>query len=144
VAAATVIAASLVGAIGAGGVERASGLRRALVYALALFAVFSAQELTEGALSAGHPDGLTGVFGQGGWLAVPLALLLGGLAALVAHLLDDVEEELGTATPLEKLPLASPPSGGSLLATARTLTPLAARTLSFGLARRPPPPLQVP
>ena len=43
----------------------------------ALLAVFTLQELVEGALSPGHPAGLVGVAGSGGWIAVPLALAIG-------------------------------------------------------------------
>ncbi|MCW3038964.1 MAG: hypothetical protein JWM31_869, partial [Solirubrobacterales bacterium] len=37
-----------------------------------LLAVFSAQELLEGALSAGHAGGASALVAGGGWLAVPL------------------------------------------------------------------------
>ena len=32
------------------------------------------QELLEGLLSTGHPDGLVGIFGEGGWWSVPIAI----------------------------------------------------------------------
>ena len=47
----------------------------------ALLAVFTLQELVEGALSPGHPAGLVGVAGSGGWIAVPLALAIGAAVA---------------------------------------------------------------
>jgi hypothetical protein len=137
---ATVIAASLAGALGACRGAPSSWSRRTLLYALSLLAVFSAQELTEGALSAGHPDGIHGLVGHGGWLAVPLALLLGGLAALVARLLDRVEDEIGAESrrrpAFPEAPPAPPP------ATASARAPMAALGLAFGLARRPPPALR--
>jgi hypothetical protein len=64
-----------------------------LVAAGALTAAFTAQELLEGALAPGHP-GLDGVFGGGGWVALPLALAIGGL---VAFLLWGAEEALDAA-----------------------------------------------
>jgi hypothetical protein len=51
--------------------------------ALLLLGLYCAQELMEGALAAGHAGGLTGVAGSGGWLAVPLAIGVGGLLALM-------------------------------------------------------------
>jgi hypothetical protein len=52
-------------------------LRLALLTAFALFALYSCQELLEGMLSSGHPGGLDGVFGNGGWWAAPLSLACG-------------------------------------------------------------------
>ena len=53
-----------------------------LVAALALVALFVAQELLEGALLQGHVAGLAGVVGAGGWIALPLAVAAGGVVAL--------------------------------------------------------------
>src|SRR6185437_1979020 len=44
-------------------------------------ALYSCQELLEGMLSTGHPGGFEGVFGDGGWWAVPLALACGTVVA---------------------------------------------------------------
>lgn len=52
-------------------------LRLTLLIAASLLALYSCQELLEGVLSNGHPEGLDGVFGDGGWWAVPLSLLCG-------------------------------------------------------------------
>src|SRR5690242_14819811 len=43
--------------------------------------LYIGQELLEGALATGHAAGIAGVFGGGGWLAVPAATLAGGLIA---------------------------------------------------------------
>jgi len=60
------------------------GLRRlALVSSVSLLGVYCAQELAEGFVAAGHPGGLAGVFGGGGWLAVPLSLAAGIVVALL-------------------------------------------------------------
>jgi hypothetical protein len=48
----------------------------------ALVAVFFGQELLEGAIFAGHPAGLAGVLGAGGWLALPLSFVAGGVLIL--------------------------------------------------------------
>ena len=49
--------------------------------AAALLAVFAGQELLEGALSATRAGGLSAVFAEGGWIAAPLAVLLGAIVA---------------------------------------------------------------
>src|SRR5579862_3802008 len=36
-----------------------------------LLAIYTLQELLEGALAQGHPGGFAGVFGHGGWWSVP-------------------------------------------------------------------------
>jgi hypothetical protein len=52
-------------------------LHLALLIAASLLALYSCQELLEGMLSNGHPEGFDGVFGEGGWWAVPLSLICG-------------------------------------------------------------------
>jgi hypothetical protein len=48
-----------------------------------LLAAYGAQETLEGALAPGHPGGVAGVVGHGGWAAIPLAAGI-GLAIAVA------------------------------------------------------------
>jgi hypothetical protein len=48
----------------------------------ALLAVYVGQELVEGVLFTGHPAGLAGVLGAGGWTAIPLSFAAGGLLTL--------------------------------------------------------------
>jgi hypothetical protein len=52
-------------------------LHLTLLIAASLLALYSCQELLEGMLSNGHPEGFNGVFGDGGWWAVPLSLVCG-------------------------------------------------------------------
>ena len=66
----------------AAGSRRTAGLRVWLLAALGLMAIYAGQELIEGWLATGHVAGLAGVFGGGGWCALPAALLIGGLLAL--------------------------------------------------------------
>ncbi|WP_354700331.1 hypothetical protein [Paraconexibacter sp. AEG42_29] len=61
-----------------------------------LLGVFCAQELLEGALSAGHPSGADALVLHGGWLAAPLALAAGLASALILH----EAEAAGSATPV--------------------------------------------
>jgi hypothetical protein len=59
-----------------------------LVASVSLAAVYTFQEGFEGAFAPGHPAGLIGVFGHGGWTALIFSLLLGAVIALltrVAH-----------------------------------------------------------
>ncbi len=56
-----------------------------LVATVGLVAIYTGQELLEGLLSSGHPPGLHGVFGHGGWVVVPTAFALAGVIALAIH-----------------------------------------------------------
>ncbi len=56
-----------------------------LVLALALLAVYTGQELLEAALTSGRDVSAAVVLAGGGWTALPLALAIGALAALLVH-----------------------------------------------------------
>jgi hypothetical protein len=56
-----------------------------LICAAALVAIYVTQELLEGLLATGHPAGLVGVFGYGGWWSVPVALAVGLVLAAAFH-----------------------------------------------------------
>src|ERR1019366_4753159 len=48
-----------------------------------LVAIYATQELLEELLASGHPGGVAGVFGHGGWWAVPVAAIVAaGITAL--------------------------------------------------------------
>jgi hypothetical protein len=47
------------------------------VCAACLLGVYTCQEFLEGTFVTGHPAGLVGIFGYGGWWAVPAALGVG-------------------------------------------------------------------
>jgi hypothetical protein len=50
----------------------------------ALIALYTGQELLEGLFATGHPGGIAGVLGDGGWWAIPVAHMLAlGLALLL-------------------------------------------------------------
>ncbi len=59
-----------------------------LVASAGLLAIYSTQEALEGVFAAGHPGGLEGVFGHGGWWAVVLSVLFGLAVALILRLAD--------------------------------------------------------
>jgi hypothetical protein len=48
---------------------------------VALVAMYTLQEGFEGAFAPGHPAGLVGIFGHGGWTAILLSLIVGALIA---------------------------------------------------------------
>jgi len=56
-----------------------------LVCSAALVGIYVGQELLEGFVLTGHPAGLVGVFGYGGWWSIPVALCVGLVLAAVFH-----------------------------------------------------------
>jgi hypothetical protein len=56
-----------------------------LACAACLVAIFAAQETLEGLFATGHPAGLAGIFGYGGWWAIPAALCVGFVLAALLH-----------------------------------------------------------
>jgi hypothetical protein len=56
-----------------------------LICAASLVVIYSGQEFLEGLLATGHPAGLVGIFGYGGWWAIPAALCVGLVLASLLH-----------------------------------------------------------
>ncbi|MBV8218150.1 MAG: hypothetical protein JO325_06790 [Solirubrobacterales bacterium] len=56
-----------------------------LLCAACLVAVYVTQELLEGLFLTGHPGGVIGVFGYGGWWSIPAALAVGLVLAAAFH-----------------------------------------------------------
>ncbi len=56
-----------------------------LICAASLVTIYSGQEFLEGLLATGHPAGLVGIFGYGGWWAIPAALCVGLVVAALLH-----------------------------------------------------------
>ena len=56
-----------------------------LACSAALVAIFATQEFLEGLFATGHPAGLVGIFGFGGWWSIPAALCVGLVLAAVFH-----------------------------------------------------------
>jgi hypothetical protein len=111
--------------------------RRIAIFAGALLAIYLAQESLEAALSAGHPVVPVTLLGQGGWLALPLALFIGTLSAFLARALEGVERAIALVHAIRVRSRAPAVRGRALPARALRL---AFAPLAFGLARRPPPP----
>ncbi len=116
---------------------RAALSRRVTVFTGALLAIFTGQELLEGLL-AGHPAEMGSVFGHGGWIALPLALVIGLASALIARALEGIERAIAVvhATLSRR---SRPPAVRGRALPARGPR-LASAPLAFGIARRPPPP----
>ena len=73
-----------------------------------LVAIYVGQEFLEGWLAVGHPAGLVGIFGMGGWWSIPAALCVGLVLAVVFHGARWVLDELAQrAHPLD-LPASAP------------------------------------
>jgi hypothetical protein len=83
-----------------------------------LVAIYVAQELLEGLLATGHPAGLIGVFGYGGWWSIPAALGVGLVLAASFHGAQWVIHEVarrraGRLVPAAARPTASLGSAGT-------------------------------
>jgi hypothetical protein len=119
---------------------RASLPRRVAIFAAALLAIFVTQESLEGMIAAGHPGGAAAILASGGWLAIPLAVALGFVAALLARSLEGIEIAIAIAArrATHLLPRAPRDRGSARPAPS---VPRVLDSLAFGLARRPPPPV---
>lgn len=56
-----------------------------LLCAGSLVAIYCAQEFLEGLFAAGHPAGIAGIFGYGGWWAIPASAAVGLVLAATFH-----------------------------------------------------------
>jgi hypothetical protein len=56
-----------------------------LICVTSLVAIYAAQESLEGQFASGHPAGLVGIFGFGGWWAIPAAACVGLVLAATFH-----------------------------------------------------------
>jgi hypothetical protein len=50
-----------------------------------LVAIYVMQEFLEGLFATGHPAGLAGIFGYGGWWSIPAAVCVGLVLAAIFH-----------------------------------------------------------
>jgi hypothetical protein len=77
---------------------------------IALVVIYVVQESVEGALAAHHPAGAAGVLGHGGWLAVPLAAVVGLAIALAMRGASAATELVAGRRPWRPPPPAAPRS----------------------------------
>ena len=107
-----------------------------LLCSIALVAIFACQELLEGLFATGHPAGLAGIFGYGGWWAVPAALCVGLVLACVFHgalwVLDEVAKRRARPCSLTASQTAQP-------ARLRDVSLPRLAPLAYGWSGRGPP-----
>jgi hypothetical protein len=116
---------------------RAALTRRIARFSIALLAIYAGQETLEALMATGHPAPAA-MLGGGGWLALPLALGIGALAALLVRALEGLERAIAVAHSVERVhPRPPAVRGRALPAHGQALL---SAPLAFGLARRPPPP----
>ena len=69
-----------------------------VVCSVSLVAIYAAQEFLEGLFATGHPAGLAGIFGFGGWWSIPAAACVGLVLAAIFHgarwVLDEIAQRL--------------------------------------------------
>lgn len=116
-------------------VRRNAGAERPFVErwlgsAALLLGLYVVQETLEGLFASGHPAGLAGVFGHGGWWAVPLAVAVAFLLALLLRVADAIARS-SVAPPVTR--------GGALLFAPVVVAPVRARPLATAAAGRAPP-----
>jgi hypothetical protein len=82
-----------------------------LLCASSLVAIYVTQEFLEGLFATGHPGGLVGIFGTGGWWAVPVSACVGLVLAAIFHgarwVLDEVSERRSRAASAAARPIFS-------------------------------------
>jgi hypothetical protein len=135
VAIATFIARVASGARAAGASSMQSPRRLWVTATAAVLVIFALQESVEGLLASGHPAGLEGVFGHGGWLAIPVAVAIGALIALALR---------GAAASASRMPGLAPALRWPIERVAGRLVLVRAQArpdpLAHHLAGRGPPP----
>jgi apolipoprotein N-acyltransferase len=74
-----------------------------LLCSASLVAIYVCQEFLEGLFATGHPGGLAGIFGYGGWWAIPAAVAVGLVLTAAFHgarrVLQAVADRCGRSQP---------------------------------------------
>ncbi len=81
-----------------------------LVCAACLLGIYVLQELLEGFIVSGHPVALAGIFGYGGWWAIPAALVVGLVLAALLHGARALLEEIACRSRVRTASLSTQPS----------------------------------
>jgi hypothetical protein len=113
--------------------------RRIAIFAVGLLVIYAGQEALEAILTGGDPVGIATAVAGGGWVALPLALGIGALAALLLSALEAAEHAIAVAHQERPIRSRAPAVRGRALPARRLSLPSV--PLAFGLARRPPPPV---
>jgi hypothetical protein len=99
-----------------------------------LIGIYAVQETLEGIVASGHPGGAAGVFGHGGWWAIPAAALAALLVVALLHVgeaIVDLAAQIGT-------PPAAAPGALALARPAFLGLPRLAPLARSGAGRAPP------
>lgn len=107
-----------------------------LACSVCLVALYATQELLEGFFAVGHPDGLAGVFGYGGWWAIPAALCVGLVLAAICHGARWVLDEVALRC---SRPRARPATAASLTPRPAVVALVRLSPLAGGWSGRGPP-----
>jgi hypothetical protein len=107
-----------------------------LVCGASLVAIFAGQEFLEGLFATGHPAGLAGIFGYGGWWALPAAVCVGLVLAAVFHGARWVVSEVARRS-AGRLPVLAP--AARPVARPRAVLLARAAPLLAGWSSRGPP-----
>ena len=107
-----------------------------LVCTVALVAIYGCQEFLEGLFATGHPAGLVGIFGFGGWWAIPAAACVG--LVLAADLPRCALGPRGGRSALPSRPPAHPSSPPAVAAPAGCLDAQARAACLRLVGTRPP------
>ena len=98
-----------------------------------LLAVYAVQEFLEGLVAAGHPAGIHGIVGHGGWWAVILAVAVGAAIALLLRAATVVVEAVARRFAVRARAHATLPAPRPLVRAPRL------RPLALAHAGRAPP-----
>jgi hypothetical protein len=107
-----------------------------LLCSICLVAIYVSQEFLEGLFATGHPGGLIGIFGYGGWWSIPAAFAVGLVLTAAFHgarrVLDAVAERFRDQRPPELRPI------GRIRLPADAVIPVLAPLASGWSGRGPP------
>jgi hypothetical protein len=104
-------------------------------FAGALASIYVLQEGFEGSYSAGHPSGLVGIFGHGGWTALIFAALIGAVLAVITRIAHGAIEQIARYAARRTRGKPAPAPRPALL----HLPAFRSRVLAWNLAGRAPP-----
>lgn len=100
----------------------------------AVLVMYAVQELLQATLGDGHATGLHGAFGHGGWVAVPIAIVVGALVAAAIRTVSALERRAGLGRLVR---LSWPVLAAPVQAPLRRL--VACSVVGRNLAKRGPP-----
>jgi hypothetical protein len=94
--------------------------------AVLLVLIYALQESLEGLLAYGHPGGFAGVFGHGGWWAVPAAVAIAFGVALLLRVGESLVRLVSRARTLPRASTLVRPPAGDVFVRVRPLASAAA------------------